>query len=156
MGTTWILSANASRARLFEVVPHADAPREIADFSNAPGRAHERDLQTDASGRLYGKGERMQGHATVEGSVAEHETERFAEALRDYLAREHAQHRFSQLWIVAAPAFLGRLRQNLPRALEPCVEFTLDKDYTTEPPREFLAQVLQAREAHRRKSAPAG
>jgi protein required for attachment to host cells len=153
MGTTWILCANASRARLFEVVPHADTPREIADYANAPGRAHERDLQTDAAGRLFGKGD-PQGQTTVEGSVAEHETERFAESLRDQLARDHAQHKFAQLWIVAAPAFLGRLRQNLPRELARSVEFELDKDYTTEPAREMFAQVLQAREAWLRKTAP--
>jgi protein required for attachment to host cells len=154
MGTTWILAANASRARLFEVVPHADTPREIADFSNAAGRAHERDLQSDASGRLYGKGEHVQGHATVEGSIAEHETDRFAESLRDQLARDHAQHKFGQLWIVAAPAFLGLLRKNLPPGLAPAVEFTLDKDYTAESPRELFRRVVEAREAQLRRDAP--
>jgi protein required for attachment to host cells len=154
MGTTWILAANASRARLFEVVPHDAAPREIADFSNAPGRAHDRDLQSDASGRLYGKGEHVQGHATVEGTIAEHEVQRFAETLRDHLAREHAQHRFEQMWIIAAPAFLGRLRKNMPAELARSVEFTLDKDYTTEQPRELFARAREAREAHLARTAP--
>ena len=63
MSTTWILCANASRARLFEVVAHSDTPREVADFVNPAGRAHERDLRSDAAGRFYGKGERNQGHA---------------------------------------------------------------------------------------------
>ena len=153
MGITWILSANASRARLFEVERHEDAPREIADFSNAAGRAHERDLRSDGSGRLYGKGEHVQGHSTVEGNVGDRETEHFAEALRHYLAHAHAEHRFGQLWIVAAPAFLGLLRQNLPKELESAVEFTLNKDYTTESPHDLFAHALAAREAHLRKTA---
>ena len=153
MGITWILSANASRARLFEVERHEDAPREIADFSNAAGRAHERDLRSDGSGRLYGKGEHMQGHATVEGNVSDRETEHFAESLRDYLKAAHAQHRFGQLWIVAAPHFLGLLRRNLPKEVEAAVEFTLDKDYTTAEPRELFAHALAARQEHLRKTA---
>jgi hypothetical protein len=66
MGTTWILCANSSRARVFEVDPHGphglDEPREIADYANPAAREHERDLRSDAAGRYYGKGEGTQGH----------------------------------------------------------------------------------------------
>src|ERR671925_293525 len=99
MGTTWILCANSSRARLLEVDPHAETPREVADFVNPAGRAHERDLQSDASGHKYGIGER--GHAVAPGqSFAEHETERFAESLREYLEHARGEQRFAQLWLI--------------------------------------------------------
>src|SRR6186713_1158431 len=69
MGTTWIVCANSSRARLFEVDPHGPhgvaEPREIADYANPAARAHERDLRSDAAGRYYGKGERTEGHVAA-------------------------------------------------------------------------------------------
>lgn len=151
MGTTWILCANSSRARLFEVDAHGDTPREVADFANPAGRAHERDLRSDAAGRYYGKGERQQGHAAArEEGFSEHETERFAESLREYLEHARGENRFGQLWLVAGPAFLGHLRRNFPKPLMSLVELEVDKDFTLEAPRELFAHVLAERAARLR------
>jgi protein required for attachment to host cells len=151
MGKTWLLIANRSRARLLEIQPGSDTPREIADFSNPEGRAHGRDVRADSDGRFYGKGERNQAHvATKEPGLLGHEVERFADALRDYLDRARNQHRFGQLWIVASPAFLGMLRDKLPKGLRAMVEFELDKDISLEAPREIFRHVLEAREARAR------
>src|SRR5438045_2290036 len=56
LGTTareirWVLVSDAARARLFEQRYDNDMPREIADFPNPDGRAHNRDLVSDADGR---------------------------------------------------------------------------------------------------------
>src|SRR4051812_14856125 len=107
MGTTWLLVANRSRARLLEVQLGSDTPSEIADFANPEGRAHGRDVRSDADGRFYGKGERTQGHAAAkEPDLAAKQVDHFAEEIRDYLEHARNEHRFGQLWIVAAPAFL--------------------------------------------------
>lgn len=156
MGTTWILCANASRARLFEVVPHSEAPREVADFANPAGRAHERDLRSDAAGRFHGRGERNHGHAAFPyESMGEHETERFAESLREYLDRARSEHRFAQLWVVAAPAFLGRLRRNFGKELRELTELQVDKDFSGDPARDMFRRVLAEREAQAQKKARA-
>jgi protein required for attachment to host cells len=161
MGTTWILCANSSRARIFEVDPHGphgiEEPREIADYANPAGRQHERDQRSDAAGRFYGKGERNEGHAAAkEEGFGEHETERFVEHLRAELDRARNEHRFGQLWIAAAPAFLGLVRRNFAKELRSLVEVELDRDLTTEQPREVFARLLDARAAHRAKDARAG
>ena len=153
MGTPWILCANRSRARLFEVQPHTDTPSEVADFANPAGRTHERDLRSDAAGRFYGKGERNQGHAASGGEgFAEHESEKFAESLRDYLVHAHAAQRFGQLGIAAAPAFLGILRHKLTKELTHAVELEVAKDFTEQQPRDIFTHVIAEREAHARKS----
>jgi protein required for attachment to host cells len=156
MGTTWILCANRSRARLFEVQAHSDTPSEVADFANPAARTHERDLRSDASGRLYGKGERNQGHAADPSqSQADHETERFAESLRDYLIAAHAGQRFAQLWIAAAPAFLGVLRHKLPKDIHRLVELEVPKDFTAEQAPGMFRHIMSEREAHLRKDETA-
>jgi protein required for attachment to host cells len=146
--TTWLLAANRSRARLFEVPRDGEEPVEIADFAHPQGRMHRRDLVTDGPGRFYGKGERDQGHsAGTEDDWPAHETQKFAEQIRDYLDHARTQDRFSELWIVAAPAFLGVLREKLTKGVERDVTLDIDKDWTTDSPRDILASArrMQAR-----------
>jgi protein required for attachment to host cells len=147
MGTTWILTANRSRARLFEVVAHSDTPVELADFANPAGRAHEHDLRTDASGRFSGQGAAGGSAGALDDGIGAHETERFAESLREHLEQARGANRFGQLWIAAAPAFLGILRRNFPKELRERIELELDKDLTTEAPRELFRHLLAARPA---------
>jgi protein required for attachment to host cells len=153
MPNTWILAADRSKARILEMRNRQDAPVEIADFVNPAGRAHERDINTDASGRFYGKGERVQGHSTsTEVSAAQHEAERCAEQLREYLYHAHAEHRFDKLWIVAAPAFLGVLRDKFPKPLHAITELEVAKDVPMRTPEEIrdIALLERERDAERR------
>jgi len=151
MGKTWMLVANRSRARLLEVQPGSDTPLEIADFANPEGRAHGRDVRTDADGRLYGKGEHTQGHAAAkEPGLLGHEVERFADELRDYLDHARGAQRFGQLWVAAAPAFLGVLRNKMTHSVRAAVEFEIDKDVSAEAPRDIYRQLRDARDARSR------
>ena len=65
MKTIWILVADSSRAKIFEAHGAMRGVHEIETFSNPEGRAHNRDLKTDGSGRYFGKGERNQGHTAA-------------------------------------------------------------------------------------------
>lgn len=150
MELTWLIVANRSRARILEIQSERSAPTETAAFVNPMGRAHERDLDSDAAGRFYGKGERNQGHsATPSETQAEHETDRFVIELREFLERARNDHRFERLWLVASPALLGQLRTAFPKTLRHCVELEIDKDLTTDTPAEILRRSLEARDAKR-------
>ena len=143
----WILVANRSKARIFEMQELHAPLVEIADFVDPKGRANGRDINTDADGRLYGKGERVQGHATSSDvSPTQHEAERFAEQLRDYLYREHSEQRFDKLWVVAAPTFLGVLREKLAKQLHAAIELEVNKDLPTHAPQQILDIALAERE----------
>src|SRR5947208_12256203 len=135
MTTTWLLVANRARARVLEIQSVRGQPIERAAFVNPAGRAHERDLDSDAAGRFYGKGEREQAHsATASESLGEHETDRFVVDLREFLDHARSEQRFERLWLIAAPAFLGQLRSAFSKPLRQRVELELDKDLTTDTP----------------------
>jgi len=147
MPTTWILVANRSKARILEMQELHGPLVEIADFADPKGRASGRDINSDAYGRLYGKGEHVQGHSTSsEVSPAQHEAERFAENLREYLYREHSAQRFDKLWLVAPPAFLGVLREKLAKHLHRVIELEVNKDLPTHAPEEIRDIALTGRE----------
>ena len=125
----WILVADSSRAKIFETFGPADLAREIEEFEHAEGRAHNRDLSTDAQGRYYGKGERQQGHvAPPQVTPTEHEAELFAKQLADHLDKTRTEHRYERLCIIAPPKFLGMLRNHLHREVEKLIAATSAKD----------------------------
>jgi protein required for attachment to host cells len=150
MEMTWLVVANRTRARIIEIQSEHGQPTERAALVNPAGRAHERDLDSDAAGRFYGKGEWNQGHsATASETLGEHETDRFVIEVREFLELARSERRFAKLWLIAAPALLGQLRGAFAKPLRNCVELEIDKDLTTDTPREIVRRALEAREAKR-------
>lgn len=129
MKKIWILAADNSRARIYELHTPDKTPQQVEEFENPQGRAHNRDLVTDGNGRYFGKGERNQGHtAPPSESAVEHEVELFAKRLAAHLEKCRVEQKFDGIRLVAAPKFLGLLRQNLTKEVEKLVEESMAKD----------------------------
>lgn len=157
MANTWILAANRSKARIFEMEKLHGPLVEVTDFVDPEGRARDRDINSDAYGRLYGKGERVQGHSTsADVSPTQHESERFAERLREYLDHARGEQRFDKLWIVAPPAFLGTLREKLGKHLRGALELEVNKDVPTHSPGEIRDIALAERDRQAERGSRLG
>jgi protein required for attachment to host cells len=129
MPKTWIVVADSSRARVFEVLDRNEKLHEIDDLVNPEGRQGERDLRTDTRGRFYGRGEQLQGHtATPNTDPMTHESQLFAKTVANYLDQAHIEHRYERLCLIAAPKFLGLLREKLGKDTKQLVFEELDKD----------------------------
>lgn len=141
--TTWILIADATRARVFEhhrsmqsfeLVFEDDRP-ELRDpdwmrESDRPGRVHD----------SVGQGRHaMQPQTTPD----ERDREQFARDLIERLTLGVNEHRFSQLLLVAPPAMLGALRNLLDQGLRERVIAELDKDLTKLPAHELPEHLAQ-------------
>jgi protein required for attachment to host cells len=128
MQTRWIIAADSSRARIFEM----DAERhltEIDDLINPAGRAANRELNTDETGRFFGKARQQQGHTVdPEANAVQHEEERFSKYLSDYLDKARNEHRYDSLCVFAAPEFLGMMRQSLSTEVQDMVEAETPKN----------------------------
>ncbi len=129
MQKLWIVAADSSRARIFEVSPPDRHFQEIEDLANPPGRGTNRDIRSDGYGRFYGKGERDQGHtASPPVDAVTHETELFSKDVGEYLDKARTEHRYDKLYLIASPKFLGLIRQNLSKEAQKLVEKELAKD----------------------------
>ncbi|HZV62995.1 MAG TPA: host attachment protein [Methylophilaceae bacterium] len=130
MEATWIVVADAARGRIFEMQQEGHLA-EIENFVNPAEREDNADLRTDGYGRFYGKGEREEGH-TAEPSVLpkEHEAARFAKHLAVYLDQARNRHLYDKLRLIAAPSFLGLLRNTLDDEVRKLVDQELDQDLT--------------------------
>lgn len=138
MDTAWIVVADSSRARIFEMRSAQGPLQEIEDVANIAGRSDSGDLRTDNMGRFYGKGERVQGN-TAEPQVTpeQHEQAKFARMVADRLDRGRNEHRYARLYLVAAPQFLGTLRGCLDGQVEKMVAQSVPTDVAHVPVRDI-------------------
>lgn len=129
MDHVWILSANSHRARLMSA-QRANGPLcEIESFDHPAGRAKPSDLESDRPGRLFDS-VGMGRHAT--SPVVDMHTQeqiRFARMLADRLEQGRLDHAFAGLVLVAAPEFLGHLRDAMAAPLAAKVTLALAKNY---------------------------
>lgn len=152
MDATWIVAANASRARVFAQATAAAAFEEIEDRVNDAARMRDVDMQTDGVGqRAASKSQHGAGAPTAPNGYepkqtpVEHEIERFARDLAESLRKAHNEHRFRKLCIVAAPEFLGLLRKMLDSPVASNVTLEIDKDYTRLTSRELAERIASIR-----------
>jgi protein required for attachment to host cells len=110
------MAADSSRGRLFEIVePHREL-REIGDFSNPQGRANNRELVSDADGRFSARHAGPRANSGGQRiTPVEHETQLFSKTLARYLEKARSKRRYSKLYLIAPPGFLGLMRENLSK-----------------------------------------
>jgi len=127
MEPTWILVADAARARLFRI----DRPRgpleEEADFVNPAERLPEHELGADEPGRVRGPGGKQHAYGRDEGMRMQEER-RFAQDLIKQLRAGREQGKFRRLYLVAPPQMLGILRDMLDEHTSALVVESFDKD----------------------------
>lgn len=148
MDATWIVVANAGRARFFSQDNAAAPLEEINDMINAGARLRTAETETDDIGqRSASKSQHSVGAPTQPSgyepnqSPTEHQTELFARSVSDYLLKGHQDGRFRQLSLVASPEFLGTLRKLLDPQVGSAVSLEINKDYTQSNPKQLREQI---------------
>lgn len=168
MTTTWTIAANAGRARIFSDTDSATSLREVEDLVNPAAQQRVLDTVTDkmsprsagGSGHNIGGG---QGggfeHAAQAGAPgklyqpattpAEHEAQKFARDISQYLVQAHQDSKFQQLVVSASPEFLGVLRATFEPQIKSLIKLEINKDYTHSNGQELRAQI----DAYKEKTA---
>jgi len=160
MPTTWIIAANAGRARIFADTDSAKSLQEVEDMVNPA--AHQRVLdtvtdklgQTAAAGSSHnignGQGASTQHNAQAGApgklyqpavTPAEHEAQKFARDISAYLLQAHQKSQFQHLIVSASPEFLGLLRTTIDPQVKSLITRELNKDYTHSNGQELRAQL---------------
>jgi protein required for attachment to host cells len=138
--TVWVAVADSARARLF-AARNALAPLdEIETLVNPEARIPQRELVSDAPGRSFRRVGRQRALMSSEVNAKQHETLAFARQIAERLNEARVRGEYHKLVLVAAPAFLGVLREQLDKHVLELVCTTLDKDLT-----QLRAEELRAR-----------
>lgn len=148
MQSTWIVSANASRARFFSQEQASDTLEEINDMVNEAARLRRSETESDklgptaASKSIHNVGGATPNKLYEPATTPDvHQAELFARDIASYLLQGYQEGRFQQLSLVVSPQFLGMLRKLIDPNLESVVKLEINKDYTQFNAKELLEHV---------------
>ena len=130
---TWILVADASRARIFTAEKALSPLHEIRTLTSPEARLHEGDLITDKGGRDRNPSAGAHGFNSDDQHKQDN-AERFAAQVCQELEVARNAGGFRKLYVVAAPGFLGMLRRHQSPALRSMVAGEVDKNLATQEP----------------------
>lgn len=165
MPTTWILAANAGRARFFSESDTKEALQELEDMVSPAAQLRTVDTETDRlSPRAAGDSRHSIGgnqaagftHNSQSGAPTsmyqpartpdQHAADLFAKDVAEFLLKSHQQGRYDQLVLAASPEFLGVLRAKLDPQVQHLIKTEVNKDYTHSSGQQLREQ-LQAHQA---------
>ncbi len=128
MRDTWVLVADAGRARVYLADPTLSAFELVTAMDHPASRRHASELVTDHRGRAhsspFGPASAMDGRTDpLEAAHAD-----FAREVAAYL--HEGIDRYNSLVIAAPPRFLGLLRHAVTSAVSSRITRTVNRDFT--------------------------
>lgn len=137
MNATWIVSANAGRARFFSRSGASEPLEEIEDMVNSVVRLRDSEVESDSYGptaatkSMHNVGGALPNKTYQPNQTPEqHHGELFARSIAEYLLQGRREGRFDRLHLVVAPQFLGELRKQLDPEVQSAIGLEVNKDYT--------------------------
>jgi protein required for attachment to host cells len=128
MQKKWVVVAESSRARIFETMGFNQPLREIQDLAHPEGRLPARELKSDRPARIFRGREQEKHPVSPHVEPRRQEAINFARQIADLLENAGAKGEYNELILIAAPEFLGILRENLNPATEKRVVKTVNKN----------------------------
>ena len=149
MKSTWIVLANAARARILEREPERGRLDELTDLVHPQSREKGMDLNSDREGHAQ-KAHGDPGHAGTafqphtDPRQKEHAV--FALEVSRYLEAAVTQGRCPGLVLIASDPFLGELKKHLGHAAARVVSATIPHDLTSFSGSDLVRRVTEAME----------
>ena len=144
MNTIWILVANQAEAQIYSANRIPGDLVLVAALTHAEGKAHARDLKSDAPGRVHDRTGQARHAMEPDTGVKEEERRRFVKELVERLKTARFQGKFDQLVLLAAPAVLGVIRKTLNGGLARTVVREIPKDVIGQDVDKIQAQLARS------------
>ncbi|MGN6706338.1 MAG: host attachment protein [Rhodanobacter sp.] len=141
MPNTWILVADAARARLFESPRKGAEPVEIACYYYPDGRSQGRQHEHGRLPRVQESNNPNRHAIEPKTSLRDKHAQRFAEILGTVVQQGRREGRYARLVLVAPPRFLGALHDHLDEATAACIVGEVRRELMTLSPAELRAHL---------------
>jgi len=124
MNKTWIIVADACRARILSTIGSTDI-NEVTDLVHGENHLLDQQRVSDKPGHNAGPdGSRHE----VENRRGQNDAAMFAKEIANFLVEKFDDKSFQQLALVCEPKMLGHMRQQLPDRLKKQVSAEVDRD----------------------------
>jgi len=125
MSKTWIVVAESSRAKIYEVEQEKSKKslKELMGFTHSVSRSHKQ--------QLSGSQQKESRHSLLTSSLDTHkghERVEFARSIGEHLNAARNKGQFNKLILMSPPKFLGDLRKNLGSETNKFVVSEVDKN----------------------------
>jgi protein required for attachment to host cells len=137
MSEFWIVVAESSRARIFTADQPTGPLAEIETLANPEARLPERELSSDLPGVTFDSGGRGRHVKEQQVGPKAQAVVRFAELVAARIERGRTGGEFKRAMLVAAPEFLGLLRDKLPAPARGVIEAEIAKNLAQLPAAEI-------------------
>lgn len=141
MPEIYVIVVDSAKARVLHSTGKTSALIEYEILDHPEGRMHTRDLTADLPGRDSNRTGLGKHRLDSSSDPKQQESIEFAKRIAAYLGEMVSHKQVDQLMIVAAPAFLGILRDLLPSNVVSIVTFELDKNLTHHKPDEIRSHL---------------
>ena len=135
---SWVLVADQSGAKLFE-----KRNKELSILKNIPypeGKVLSHNIDSDAPGRMN----YVTGYSSSYSSEVDPHEQRavvFAQHLAELLEEGRTTGKFEEMYLVAEPKFLGRIKGYLTNPLQEKLKGTFEKNYAKVPVNDLVKKV---------------
>jgi protein required for attachment to host cells len=130
MKLTWLVVADNSKVRFFTAGSRLGPIEEVESIAHVEARLHEQQMTSDLPGRGSSNGGARHAYQD-EVSPKDQENINFAKQIASELDVARKDGKFKQLILVAAPGFLGNLRNQLTAQTQKLVCFELAKNISS-------------------------
>lgn len=137
MAAFWILAADSAFAKILEADKKKGPLTLVREIEHPESRMKDTELYADQPGRAFDSG--GQGRHAMENEVDAKKTEsmRFAQELAEMLKKAAEEEQYHHLYILAAPAFLGELRDKLAPQVKSKIVEEIPKDVIKQTPEDI-------------------
>lgn len=128
-----VVVADAAQAKIFRFRAARLPLEPIEVLSHEESRMKNQELVTGGQGGTHASAGHGEDQTSGSRQAHEHEAERFAVELADWLRAARTKQGVDDLVLISAPRFLGRLRDHLDRPTARCVSHSINKDLASHP-----------------------
>lgn len=140
----WIVVADGARARIFEAHRQAPGLRPVLPYDLTASRLRDGDRWSDRAGQTHQSAGYGAHSMAAQTDPVDHEHELLAREVAQVLAHGRTEHRVDAIVLVAAPAFLGRLRRAIDAPTRALVVAEDDRDLSRLPEHELEGRIPTA------------
>lgn len=141
MSKTWVVVAESSRAKIFELDKKNAPLRELQGFAHTASRSHEHNMTSDLPGRFMNSTTHGSHKLSNHSSPKEHESVEFARVIGSHLDDARNRGQFDKLIIMSPPGFLGHLRKELSSETCKYIVSEIDKNLVRHNTQEIQAHL---------------
>lgn len=127
MQTRWIVAADSSKARIFKLLPGRKL-EELETLTHPQSRLTERDMVKDRPGLSMDKGSEGRHGLEPSSDPKRQEAVNFSRIVAAKLDKDRSLQKYHELIIIAAPAFLGMLREQLSKQVAQVIVREISKN----------------------------